>query len=488
MTMHALDDTIAALATAPGESGLAVIRVSGPHALAVADAVFRGGARLAGAASHTLHHGWAVAAHADTRLDEVVAALFRAPRSYTREDVVELSCHGGRVAAGHVLDALIAAGARLARPGEFTLRAFLSGRIDLAQAEAVADLIAADSGAAHAIALSQLSGALSRSIHDLSSRLEDTLAEVEARVDFAEDVGGLEVPPAVVDAIRSVDRDLAAMLDGAAWGRAVREGVRVPIVGRPNAGKSSLFNALIGEERAIVTAIPGTTRDRVSEAVEIAGVRVTLSDTAGLRESAEPIEAIGVARAREALDGAAVALWVVDGSVPLGDEDRWIGTRLAGRRAVVALAKHDLPAAVSPAEIEAMLAGSEGGSVAGAAIAAEAARGAAAVAAPSARVVPVSAVRGDGLAALRGAIAAALGVGCGAGSLAAAVSNPRHADALARARAALARAVGVADDGQPGEIVALELRAALAALGEITGRGVGEELLERIFARFCVGK
>ena len=456
-----LDDCIAAIATAPGEAGLAVVRVSGSQALAVADRVFRGATSLTSAASHTLHHGWAK--RGDRRLDEVVAAVFLAPRSYTREDVVELSCHGGSQPARVVLDALLAAGARLAHPGEFTLRAFLNGRLDLAQAEAVADLIHADSAAAHELALGQLAGALSARLDRLCDALTDAVAEVEARVDFAEDVGGIEVPPHVVQAIESVDSELATLLDGAAYARAVREGVRVPIVGRPNVGKSSLFNALLGEARTIVSAEPGTTRDRVSEPIELAGVRVTLSDTAGLRVADSEIEAIGVARAREALDHSALALWVVDASAPLTAEDHAVAVALAGKPVLVALNKHDQPARVNAAEVVGLLS-------------------------RPTRPMAVSAARGDGIEALRAALAGMLGAGAERGALAEAIANPRHVDALSRARAALGRGRATAAAGEPGEIVALELREALAAIGEVLGRSVGDDLLERIFSRFCVGK
>ena len=328
--MQSLDDSIAAIATAPGTAGLAVVRVSGAGALAVADAVFRGGTRLAAVAGHTLHHGWAVdtrrpdVAGEPMRLDEVVAAVFRAPRSYTSEDTVEFSCHGGGVPAQRVLAALLASGARLAGPGEFTLRAFLRGRLDLAQAEAVADLVHAETESASDLALAQLAGQLSQQLGAIENRITDATAEVEARVDFAEDVGGIETPAHVRAAIATVSAELEVLLAGAPWARAVREGVRVPLVGQPNAGKSSLFNALLGADRA--------------------------------------------------------------------------------------------------------------------------------------------------------------------GGLAGAVANPRHADALSRARAALGRATAAAEQGAPGEIVALELRESLAAVGEVTGRNASEELLERIFARFCVGK
>ena len=464
-----LSDTIAAIATSPGAAGLAVVRLSGPSALGIAASVFRGGTALAEARSHTLHHRWIVGADGG-RIDEVVAAIFRAPRSYTREDVVELSCHGGRLSAAGVLEALIAAGARLARPGEFTLRAFLNGRLDLAQAEAVADVIHAETEAARGLALGQLAGDLSRRLEALSERIADLLAEVEARVDFAEDVGGVEIPPRARDDIAVVDAALAALLEGAAYGRALREGLRLPIVGRPNVGKSSLFNALIGEERAIVTPEAGTTRDRVSEPLEIRGVRVLISDTAGLRAEAGGVEAIGIARARETLAESPLAVWVVDASEPLEREDREVAALLSAeparaappRRLVVALNKSDRGSRLVAADVAPLLNGAEH------------------------RAVSVSALSGAGVGELRDVLGTYLSDS--RSSAHPVVSNPRHAEALSRARAALTRASSAAFDGAPGEILALELRESLAAIGEVTGRSIGHDLLDRIFSRFCVGK
>jgi len=466
--MHVHDDTIAAIATAPGAAGLAVVRVSGSRALDVAACAFRGAA-LREAATHTLHHGWVVRpGEGGARIDEAVAAVFRAPRSYTREDTVELTCHGGRLSAAQVLGALLAAGARLAGPGEFSLRAFLNGRLDLAQAEAVADVIHAETEAARTLALSQLAGGLSRTLRVLADGLNDTLAEIEARVDFAEDVGGVEVPVHARAAIAAAAGELDALLANAAYARAVREGARVPIIGRPNAGKSSLFNALLGEHRSLVTDEPGTTRDRVSEAVELGGVRVVLSDTAGLRDRAGRIEALGIAVSEAALEDSPAALWVVDAVAGDPAGDAALAARLAGKRVVVALNKIDVAGETADraARLDADL------EHAGAAWRC---------------VVPVSALRGDGLAALRGALLAALG-GAAPGALAAAVSNARHVEALERARAALGLAAERAADGTPGEIVAIELREALAAIGEVTGDGVDPDLLDRIFGRFCIGK
>src|SRR6185503_17066776 len=352
---------------------------------------------------------------------------------------------------------------RLAGPGEFSLRAFLRGRIDLAQAEAIADLVHAETESAGDLALAQLSGVLSRRLAALEERLLDSVAEVEARVDFADDVGGVEVPTYVRDAIAAVLVELDALLESAPWGRAVREGVRIPIVGRPNAGKSSLFNALLGEERAIVASQPGTTRDRVSEKLEIAGVPVTLSDTAGVRDARDPVEAMGVERSLAALDGAAIVLWVVDGSQPFEPDGDPLPARLAGRRVVVAMTKADLGQVVDPMALARAMNAAEWWAA------------------------HVSVVTGEGLAELNAALAVELGAGT-PGGLAAAIANPRHTEALARARAALARAGDAASTGAPGEIVALELRDSLAAIGEVSGRHASEEVLERIFARFCIGK
>jgi tRNA modification GTPase len=470
--MQSIDDTIAAIATAPGTAGLAVIRVSGPRSIEIADRVFRGTSTLGDAASHTLHHGWAMDA-GNVAIDEVVAAIFRAPRSYTGDDVIEFSCHGGALNATRVLASLREAGARAALPGEFTQRAFLSGKLDLAQAEAVADLIHAETQAARDLALSQLAGSLSRRLAEIEERMSDAVAEVEARVDFAEDVGGIEVPDHVTEAIRRTTADLDALLDGAPWARAVREGVRVPLIGQPNAGKSSLFNALLGEDRAIVTPSPGTTRDRVSESLEIAGVRVTLSDTAGLRaagddggvrEEVDAAESLGIARTHDAIAECRVALWVIDGSREPAESDAALARSLEGKRVLVALNKRDLGVAANAAEIERWLNG-----------------------APK-RVVRVSATRGDGVEELKLALAELLGAGVVVSGPALAASNPRHIDALDRARLALRRATAAAAADAPGEIIALELREFLAAIGEVTGRNVDEDLLDRIFGRFCVGK
>ncbi|MEO5987385.1 MAG: tRNA uridine-5-carboxymethylaminomethyl(34) synthesis GTPase MnmE [Candidatus Eisenbacteria bacterium] len=456
------DDTIVAIATAQGPSGLSVVRLSGADAFSIAQTCFEGHTPLAEVPSHTLHHGWAVLPGREpgfkfARIDEVVVGVFRAPRSYTRQDVVEFSCHGGDHIRGSMLLALMEAGARPARRGEFTLRAFLSGRIDLTQAEAVADLIHSENQMESIWALAQLGGSLSRRIGEMADKVMDCVAEVEARVDFAEDVGGIEVPAHVTAAIEVVRVELTGLLEGSEYARAVREGIRVAIAGRPNAGKSSLFNALLGEERAIVSDIPGTTRDRVSEQLRLAGIRTQLSDTAGVRATDDPVERIGVLHAEAAMDDAGLVLWVVDGSIALGAEDIAFHASSRNRRALWVLNKCDLGTAAQ--------------------------RGIEALALPPPWVA-VSAHNGTGLDVLRDTIKKRFGGGGRCGE----VGNTRHIDALARAWRLLGQASAAATAGSPGEIVALELREALAALSEVVGTHADEELLDRIFNRFCVGK
>jgi tRNA modification GTPase len=477
-----MNETIAALGTPLGRSALAVVRLSGPEAVAVADRVFRGTTgSLAQAAPRTLRHGLAVDARGDV-IDEVLAATLPGPTTYTGEHMVEITCHGGAWSSSRLLAALLDAGARTARAGEFTERAFLNGRMDLAQAEAVADVIHAESELAHRLAARQVAGALSSGLSSVAEPLRDLLAEVEARVDFAEDVGESSLPPHVARGLTQAGDAVATLLAGSDLGRRAREGARLAIVGRPNVGKSSLFNALLGEDRAIVTALPGTTRDAVSERLEIAGIPVRLVDTAGMRDAAtEPVERLGVERSARELADADAVLWVLDAATPWTPEDARVAERVAGSNGaaaglvvpvVVALNKCDLPEAIAPAHV------------------------------PTG-ALRVSAHAGTGLAALRARLAEALGGGSanghGAGNGApgataeALVTNTRHIAALQRARTALVEAAAAAgaDAGTralPGEIVAGEIRVALEALGEVTGEAVAPDLLERIFARFCVGK
>ncbi|MGE5509420.1 MAG: tRNA uridine-5-carboxymethylaminomethyl(34) synthesis GTPase MnmE [Chitinophagales bacterium] len=463
-------ETIVAVATPPGLGAVGVLRLSGPHAVKIADRVFRplhGSVPLRETKSHRVRHGLAVFPGTGRVGDEVLVFVARGPRSYTGEDVVEFSCHGGPAPVGAVLDALVQAGARPARPGEFTLRAFLNGRMDLSQAEAVSDIVRARSGEALAAAVAGLQGKLGERIRASAAELVDLLAHLEAALDFDDQ----EVPPVqpgeVGAATARVERQLRELVSGARAGRLYREGLRVVLAGRPNVGKSSLLNVLTGRDRAIVTEVPGTTRDPVEDSLVVDGVPVCLVDTAGLRETADRIEAEGVRRAEAAVEAASVAVLVVDGSAPLTSEDFGAARRMPVPAGVVAVNKADLPQVVEACDVEALV--------------------------PGARLVRVSALRGSGLAGFWREVMAAAGLGGEGGSglegrQDALVTSARHEEALRRAIRELEGARVEAGRGGGEELVAARVRAALRALGEITGESVDEEVLAAIFSSFCLGK
>jgi tRNA modification GTPase len=442
-------DTIVAVATPPGRGGIGVVRLSGPAAVAVAQALLthRDPLQPRHATLSKVQLQPAVGAAAAAPVDQVVATFFPSPHSYTGEDVVELSAHGSPVVLGAIVSAAIAAGARLAEPGEFTLRAYLSGRIDLVQAEAVNDLIDAVTPLQARAAFDQLDGTLTRAIGAIDATLFDLIARLEASVDFPEEGYHFVEPGALAQAIDGLLARTAALLGDARRGRLIREGLTVAIVGEPNAGKSSLFNALAGASRAIVTEVPGTTRDLVTEVVDIEGLRVTLVDTAGLRDTVDPVEVEGVSRAHQAIAVADLVLLVEDCSRPRSDRE-W------NRKVLCVANKSDLPAAWTDD-----------------------------------RAVAVSATAGDGLNLLRRRIAAALDVDPLRERPA--MTNVRHLALVDRAHAALSRArtAALAEGvSLPEEFVLADLADARAAFEEISGRRAPEDLLEHIFSKFCIGK
>jgi tRNA modification GTPase len=451
------DDTIAALATSPGEAGLAIVRLSGPQSQALLAKTFRASRAAGRLDARRLVHGWVHDSRSGERVDEAMAVVMPGPHSFTGEDVAELHCHGGNMSPRRVLEAVLAAGARLAEPGEFSLRAFLNGRLDLAQAEAVLDVIQARTARAHQLALDGLAGRLSEKVRGVRKKLLEPQAYLEASIDFSEeDLPVQDVSPQLAGVLA----DIKELLAGADQGIVYRHGVRTAIVGRPNVGKSSLLNALLRSERAIVTELPGTTRDTVEETASLAGVPFWLVDTAGLRESEDPVEQLGVARSRAALDRADLVLLVLDASVLLSDEDHAVVQSLGDRPFVVALNKADLPAVLAPEALSRLFG-------------------------ERPRVL-VSAVQGDGLVELEHELAAAaLG---GASATDPTVSNPRHKAALQRAEAAVKAALDAQAAGLPADIQAGEVAMAITALGEITGENATEDLLDTIFSRFCIGK
>ncbi len=451
--MFSTDDTIAAIATPIGRSGVGVIRLSGSRAAAIACALV--------GRTRSLEPRRATFARLSTAniLDQVIVTMFPAPKSYTGEDVVEISAHGSPVVLQGILRAAIAAGARLAQPGEFTLRAFLHGKLDLPQAEAVADLVAAVTPRQARAAFDQLEGTLTGAIQAIEEQLFDLIARLEASLDFPEEGYHFIQPGEAATEVQAIGARIDALLAQASRGRLIREGAQIAILGTPNVGKSSLFNALVNANRAIVTAIPGTTRDMLTERADIGGVSVGLVDTAGIRASADPIEQEGISRARQAASIADLTLLLLDASRPLSDDDReLLGVTRSARRLVV-ISKIDLARAWSPAVVE--------------------------TEAP----VEVSVTAGAGLQALVDRTTTILG-DAGDTRDQPIVTNVRHIALLERARLSLTRAANSIAPGQPvsEEFLLADLQEASSLLQEITGQRTTDDLLEHIFKTFCVGK
>lgn len=447
--------------------------MSGPDAIAIADRVFEGGVRLAGAPPRTVQLG-RVVARSGRWIDEVLATVFISPHSYTGEDMVELSCHGGPLPAALVLEALIESGARPAGPGEFTKRAFLSGKMDLSQAEAVAQIVSAKSRAGLRAALAQSEGALSRKIRSFREALVAALAELEARLDFSEDVEEDVDPAAIAEVVSETSAGLEELLRSRELGRLASEGARVVIAGRPNVGKSRLLNALVGKERAIVTPVPGTTRDTIEEWVELDGVLLTLADTAGLRPAADLVEAEGVRRTRELLRDCQLVLMVVElTSPPESAQDPALIRETAAEAPVIPV--------VNKCDLE--------GDRSGWSAALE--RLAPAVAGTVLPAAYTSALTGEGVPELKARIVESLVGGQGAGAIDSGevlLANARHAASLTKARDALGRLSAALAQGLSEELLAFEMGQALGALGEVTGESIAEDVLENIFSRFCIGK
>jgi len=450
-------ETIIAPATPSGEGGLAVIRLSGPKAEYYLKALFRPKRSTDQLESHRLYLGHLSDA-TGSAVDEVMAVVMRAPHSFTREDVVEVHCHGGPAVVRDILDQFLRQGARIAHPGEFTQRAFINGRLDLSQAEAVADLIHARSSAAARIALNQLQGKLARFVEGVRQQLVSILSHVEVQIDFSDQ--DIE-PPDFTSAVSEVEEiwsRLDSLLDSFDSGRMLHEGVNILILGKPNVGKSSLLNALLGEARAIVTDVAGTTRDTIEESLVLHEVPVRLIDTAGIRQTNDPVELEGVRRARDKALSADLVLLVVDGSSSLDADDRLALTACDPERLLLVVNKKD--------------------------------RGQVAFAAPFAglEAVAVSARRGDGLDDLQLRIRDMLFGSHPAADEHLLIYERRHKDSLLTAVRALERFLSATRELLPPEFLALELRESIAALGAISGASVTEEVLSQIFAKFCIGK
>jgi len=456
-------DTIAAISTAPGAAALSIVRVSGDDAIRIATRIFRGREELALAATHSAHYGWVVEPETGERLDEVLALVMREPRTYTREDTVEFNCHGGDAAPQTVLSALLRAGARLAEPGEFTQRAFLSGRIDLSQAEAVADIIGAAGRAALSQAHRGLCGELGQRLARSRQALLEVLVYLQAGIDYPEEDLALLSTDDVAERLNQALSEVWRLVAGASKARMLRDGATVAIVGRPNVGKSSLFNLLSGKGRALVDAAPGTTRDVLESPADLDGFFVYLSDTAGIRQSDDHLETAGVALAMETVRQADLVLWVIDGQAGLTPADREVFEQLPKGPVFLAINKIDLLDAAEARTLAMDL--KERLALQGALL--------------------VSAKEQLGIEELILGMAGFLRQG---GLQDALLANLRQAKLAEEALASLQGACRAFAEGLPEDIIAVELEAALTYLGEITGDHVNDQIVHDIFSRFCVGK
>jgi len=452
-------DTICAASTPPGAGGIGIIRVSGSAAIAIASTIFRPrrDKELMTAPSHSLHYGHVVDPASNETVDEALVSMMRAPATYTREDVIEINCHGGMMPLKRTLGLLIAAGARQAEPGEFTKRAFLNGRIDLAQAEAVMDIITAKTDLSLRAANEQLLGGLSGEIATLRDRMLSLIAAVEAGIDFPEEDIETGTGQPLADEVGRALAAVDSLLSSYTYGRILRDGFATAIVGKPNVGKSSLLNALVMQNRAIVTEVPGTTRDVLEEYLNIAGVPLKILDTAGIRHSHDIVEQEGVRRSIAAIGSADIVLLVLDGAQSLTAEDRRVMDEVQGKHVLAVINKSDLPRKLEP------------------------------LGWPEAQVA-VSCRTGEGLDGLKRAISDLVRQGTITSREHAWAVNQRHKTALEQTKESLQKALESTTSGLSPEFIALDLRGALDSLGLIIGATYSEDILERIFNDFCIGK
>jgi tRNA modification GTPase len=457
------EDTISAVATAVGEGGIGIVRVSGPQALVIADKLFCSAVGKISSQTSSQHalYGRVVDGLTGEVIDEAIVLIMRGPHSYTCEDVVEFQCHGGPVPLRKLLQATLAAGARLAEPGEFTKRAFLNGRIDLTQAEAVIDVIRAKTEASLKVAVNHLSGTLSQQIKTIRNELLHMIAHLEAAIDFPEEDIEAVSAGQVQAWIEPVISQVSKLLVTSHSGRILRDGLKTVIIGKPNVGKSSLLNALLKEQRAIVTAIPGTTRDSIAEYVNVRGIPLKIIDTAGIRETQDLVEKIGVAKSRELIKEADLILVILDRSEALSSEDRQVIEITANYKGFILLNKADLPAVLGYEDVKKL-----------------------AVDWP---IIQLSLETGEGLEQLEQQIVDEVYAGQ-ISSEADYVNNVRHVNCLKQAEQQLKDALVAIEQGLPIDCIVVDLRGAWEVLGDIIGDTVGDDLIDQIFSQFCIGK
>ena len=455
------DDTIAAVATAMGEGGIGIVRISGENALEILNKVFCS-VKKSPVENRKLSYGFVEDNFTGEKIDEVMAVYMKAPHSYTAEDVVEIQCHGSIVSLRKILALVLKNGARLAEPGEFTKRAFLNGRLDLSQAEAVIDLVRAKSDKTFDVALSQLEGSFSKKIKEIRSDLVDILVNITVNIDYPDEDIEVITYENLISGLGNVKAKVDSLLATADTGRILREGLNIAIIGKPNVGKSSLMNALLRETRAIVTEIPGTTRDTIEEALTIRNIPVKLTDTAGIRHTDDVIEKIGIEKSKESFNKADLVIFMVDNSRPLDDEDREIIEYIGDRKVLAVINKTDLENRLDISEIKRKL--------------------------PNGIFIETSMAREDGISRIEDEIENLVYGGKVKQNDSMMVTNVRHKALLEEASSALRDAASMAGAGEALEFLEIDVNRAYEALGEIIGEAVNEDIINEVFARFCLGK
>ena len=457
-----IDDTIAAIATAPGEGGIGIIRISGEKSLQVAQSIFKSksGKMIKDYNARTLIYGTVV--DNEKVIDEVLVAYMKGPNSYTAEDVIEINCHGGFISVKKILELILSKGVRLAEAGEFTKRAFLNGRIDLSQAEAIIDVIKSKTDMAHEVAQSQLEGSLDKKIKDLRMNVTEVLAHLEVSIDFAEEDVEEITYQTLEEKALELRNEIKKLYDTAESGKILRDGLKTVIVGKPNVGKSSLLNSILGENRAIVTDIAGTTRDVIEEFVNIKGIPLKIVDTAGIRETEDVVEKIGVEKSRESFSTADLVIMVLDASRKLSEEDMEILESLKNKKTIVLLNKMDLEPQIELEKIEEFV--------------------------NSEDIIKISALKHQGIEELQDKIEAMVYHGSVKNSSNLMITNSRHKDALFKAYESINDAISAIEQRMPYDFIEVDFKNIWDYLGYINGDTVREDLLDTIFANFCIGK
>ena len=464
-----MEDTIAAIATAYGEGGIGIVRISGESALDILKSVFEFNAKSNDDTklkkeiiSRRMNYGRIVDKEKNETIDEVLAVYMKGPKTYTAEDVVEINCHGSIVSLRKTLALVLRKGARIAEPGEFTKRAFLNGRLDLSQAEAVIDIVKAKTDKSFDVAVSQLEGALSKAVKNIRSKLLDMLVDITVNIDYPdEDIEEITYETLKKN-IMLIDDMIGKLLSTASAGRMIREGIKVTIVGKPNVGKSSLMNGLLRQSRAIVTEIPGTTRDTIEEAINIRDIPVYLTDTAGIRDTDDKIEKIGIERSKEAFNNADFIIFILDGSREISDEDKNIISYLKEKKSLILVNKNDLPQLISDKELRKLI--------------------------PMSKILRTSLISGDGVEEVEDVIEQLVYDGSVKQGESLMVNNVRHIELMEKSREALRDAYSMAERNEALDFIEIDINNAYGYMGEIIGETVNDDVINEVFSRFCLGK